>query len=86
MSNFIFFRKVRYHVKKQFYHINGVCVLTLKSHASGDRDQRSFISDRSLTKYLLHTTVKFSLLSIYNRRSVWLLLWLLGKHLLTIRP
>ena len=31
--------------------MNGVRVLTVKSAASGDRVQRSFLSDRSLSKH-----------------------------------
>ena len=44
--------------------MNGVYILTVVSHASGDRVQRSFLSDRSLSKQLLHTQVNFSILSI----------------------
>ena len=38
--------------KNQFYHMNGVRVLTVKSAMSGDRVQCSFFSDRSLSKHL----------------------------------
>ena len=34
------------------YHMNSVRVLTVKSAASEDRVQRSFLSDRSLSKHL----------------------------------
>ena len=45
------------------------CVHVLKCAASGDRVQRSFLSDRRLSKHL-HSQVNFTLLSICNRRSV----------------
>ena len=38
-------------VNNQFYHMNSVRVLTVKSAASGDRVQCSFLSDRSLSKH-----------------------------------
>ena len=50
--------------------MNGVRVLTVVSHASEDRVQRSFLSDRSLLKRLLPTQVNNSLLFICNRHSV----------------
>ena len=59
--------------------MNVVHVLTVKSAASGDRVQRSFLGDRSFSKHLLHTQMNFSLLSICNRNSVLLLFWLLGR-------
>ena len=40
-----------YQVKKQFYLMNGVGVLTAQSGAKVDRVRRSFLSDRSLSKY-----------------------------------
>ena len=53
--------------KKQFNHMNGVPVLTVKSAASGVRVQCSFVCDRSLSKRFLYTTFvkgsNFALLS-----------------------
>ena len=63
--------------------MNGVRDLTVKSAASGDRVQRSFLSDRSLSK---HSCKLVGLLSICNIRSVRLIFWRLVKHLLIIWP
>ena len=57
-------KKVKYSLlylsgKKQFYHMNDGRVLTVKSAASGDRVQLSFLSDRSLSK---HSSEFFSLI------------------------
>ena len=65
--------------------MNGVRALTVKSAASGDRVQRSFLSDRSLSGHLLHTHVNFSVLSVCNRRNVRLIFWRLGKHIVSDR-
>ena len=81
----IFTDEVNDQVKKQFYHMNGVCVLTVKSTASGDRVQCSLLRDGSLSRHL-HIQANFSLLSICNRYSVRLIFWRLGKHLLSIQP
>ena len=42
--------------------MNGIRVLTVKSQTSGHRVQLSFLSDRSLSKHLIHNQVNFSLL------------------------
>ena len=69
--------------------MNGVRVLTEKSVESENRAQRSYLSDSSLSKHLLDTTlVKGSyctLLSICNRHTERLLFRHLGKHLVIIQ-
>ena len=65
--------------------MNGVRVLTVNSAAHRDRVQCSLLSGRSLSKHLLHSQVNFDLLCICNRRSVWLLVRRLGKHIVIMR-
>ena len=51
-SNFFYLHCYSHQVKMQFYHINGVRVLTVKSAAIGNRVQFSVLGDRGLSKHL----------------------------------
>ena len=64
--------------------MNGVRVLTAKKSASGDRVQRSFHVDSSLSKHI-HTQANFTQISICDRRSVLLVVtgWLHIHFLVT---
>ena len=44
-------------VKTHFYKMNGVHVLTVKSHVSGDEVQRLFLSGRCLSKHFYYATL-----------------------------
>ena len=48
------------------YHMNSVRVLTVKSAASEDRVQRSFLSDRSLSKHLYSLYIYISIIYIIS--------------------
>ena len=48
------------------YHMNSVRVLTVKSAASEDRVQRSFLSDRSLSKHLYILYIYISIIYILS--------------------
>ena len=43
---------------KKILIMKGMRVLTVKSVASGDRVQCTFVSDRSLSKHLLYATIE----------------------------
>ena len=72
-----------FQVKKQFYRMKGVRVLTAQSalRVLTEFDVRLFV-----TAACQNTHACFSLLFICHRRSVRLLFWCLGMHLVTIRP
>ena len=52
------------------------------------RDQCMFVGDWRLSKHL-YTQVKggnYSVRGVCDRRSVWLIFWRIGKHLVIVQP